>query len=221
MQKRRLFPSKGTWVPTVAGWLKIKNIPRNILSTLWLQKNRPLIKRFLFQGTDIICGSGSISQFFSQCSKFLLDFLRQSHNLPNPQNNHLFLCGIFLSRPFSNRTEGASFSVHAPGVHRYFDVLPFTPVFQSDREGFFLCPCAGRAPLLRCSTFHARAHKKKSETYWYVSDRYKQGYKDSNLEMLESESSALPFGDSPMFSWSFPDHESYYNTSGEKMQALF
>ncbi len=24
------------------------------------------------------------------------------------------------------------------------------------------------------------------------------GYKDSNLEMLESESSALPFGDSPM-----------------------
>ncbi len=24
------------------------------------------------------------------------------------------------------------------------------------------------------------------------------GYKDSNLEMLESESSALPFGDSPL-----------------------
>ena len=27
----------------------------------------------------------------------------------------------------------------------------------------------------------------------------KLGYKDSNLEMLESESSALPFGDSPLF----------------------
>ena len=26
----------------------------------------------------------------------------------------------------------------------------------------------------------------------------KQGYKDSNLEMTESESVALPFGDSPM-----------------------
>ena len=25
------------------------------------------------------------------------------------------------------------------------------------------------------------------------------GYKDSNLEMLESESSALPFGDSPLY----------------------
>ena len=26
---------------------------------------------------------------------------------------------------------------------------------------------------------------------------YKQGYQDSNLEMTESESVALPFGDSP------------------------
>ncbi len=28
----------------------------------------------------------------------------------------------------------------------------------------------------------------------------KQGYKDSNLEMTESESVALPFGDSPSYS---------------------
>lgn len=28
---------------------------------------------------------------------------------------------------------------------------------------------------------------------------FKQGYKDSNLEMTESESVALPFGDSPIF----------------------
>ena len=28
---------------------------------------------------------------------------------------------------------------------------------------------------------------------------FKQGYKDSNLEMTESESVALPFGDSPLF----------------------
>ena len=28
---------------------------------------------------------------------------------------------------------------------------------------------------------------------------YSQGYKDSNLEMTESESVALPFGDSPLF----------------------
>ena len=29
-------------------------------------------------------------------------------------------------------------------------------------------------------------------------DSFYQGYKDSNLEMTESESVALPFGDSPM-----------------------
>ena len=29
-------------------------------------------------------------------------------------------------------------------------------------------------------------------------DFFKQGYKDSNLEMTESESVALPFGDSPI-----------------------
>ncbi len=28
---------------------------------------------------------------------------------------------------------------------------------------------------------------------------FELGYKDSNLEMLESESSALPFGDSPSY----------------------
>ena len=30
----------------------------------------------------------------------------------------------------------------------------------------------------------------------FLSDSFKQRYQDSNLEMLESESSALPFGDS-------------------------
>ena len=30
-------------------------------------------------------------------------------------------------------------------------------------------------------------------------DLFSQGYKDSNLEMTESESVALPFGDSPLF----------------------
>ena len=34
----------------------------------------------------------------------------------------------------------------------------------------------------------------------------KQGYKDSNLEMTESESVALPFGDSPM-----SQHDVLYN----------
>ena len=33
----------------------------------------------------------------------------------------------------------------------------------------------------------------------------KLGYKDSNLEMTESESVALPFGDSPL-----PKNEMYY-----------
>ena len=35
------------------------------------------------------------------------------------------------------------------------------------------------------------------------------GYKDSNLEMLESESSALPFGDSPISITSAIIHEKF------------
>ena len=42
------------------------------------------------------------------------------------------------------------------------------------------------------------------------------GYKDSNLEMTESESVALPFGDTPMF-----HNERYYIIDIFKMQALF
>ena len=43
----------------------------------------------------------------------------------------------------------------------------------------------------------------------------KQGYKDSNLEMTESESVALPFGDSPMrnkkdYSESFPQMQAFF-----------
>ena len=44
----------------------------------------------------------------------------------------------------------------------------------------------------------------------------KQRYKDSNLEMTESESVALPFGDSAM-----SDDECYYNRLPIRMQALF
>ena len=43
-----------------------------------------------------------------------------------------------------------------------------------------------------------------------------QGYKDSNLEMTESESVALPFGDSPLF---FSEY--YYNITFSKKQVLF
>ena len=41
-----------------------------------------------------------------------------------------------------------------------------------------------------------------------------QGYKDSNLEMTESESVALPFGDSPM-----SDDKGYYNRNPDRLQA--
>ena len=48
----------------------------------------------------------------------------------------------------------------------------------------------------------------------------KQGYKDSNLEMTESESVALPFGDSPMlFVYRLRQVVLYNNR--EKKQALF
>ena len=39
-------------------------------------------------------------------------------------------------------------------------------------------------------------HRKNSGDF--SPERLKQGYKDSNLEMTESESVALPFGDSPI-----------------------
>ena len=41
--------------------------------------------------------------------------------------------------------------------------------------------------------------KNKPEKYISKVKKEKLGYKDSNLEMLESESSALPFGDSPSY----------------------
>ena len=54
---------------------------------------------------------------------------------------------------------------------------------------------------------------------------FSQGYQDSNLEMTESESVALPFGDSPKripgrFS-SFPFALDNYTKKPGKMQALF
>ena len=59
----------------------------------------------------------------------------------------------------------------------------------------------------------------------------KLGYKDSNLEMLESESSALPFGDSPSYVSKrliynvsckyFTQALSYYIIIFSKKQALF
>ena len=54
----------------------------------------------------------------------------------------------------------------------------------------------------------------------------KQGYKDSNLEMTESESVALPFGDSPLsfvlcfLSVSLSD-KMYYIAPLRKMQVFF
>ena len=44
----------------------------------------------------------------------------------------------------------------------------------------------------------------------------KQGYKDSNLEMTESESVALPFGDSPSFTC-----KKDYSATWERLQVLF
>ena len=55
----------------------------------------------------------------------------------------------------------------------------------------------------------------KNPTDFYLWD-LQLGYKDSNLEMLESESSALPFGDSPI-----RENRMYYILLQEKLQALF
>ena len=50
----------------------------------------------------------------------------------------------------------------------------------------------------------------------------KQGYKDSNLELTESESVALPFGDSPLFCFRYFVRDNwYYIIVFQKMQPLF
>ena len=51
--------------------------------------------------------------------------------------------------------------------------------------------------MLSIRWFSIDIQQMSSDTY--VSELFKLGYKDSNLEMLESESSALPFGDSPSY----------------------
>ena len=51
--------------------------------------------------------------------------------------------------------------------------------------------------MLSIRWFSIGIQQMSSDTY--VSELFKLGYKDSNLEMLESESSALPFGDSPSY----------------------
>ena len=54
-------------------------------------------------------------------------------------------------------------------------------------------------------------------TRWIYSIGFsEQGYKDSNLEMTESESVALPFGDSPLF-----HNKMNYKVYLKKNQVLF
>ena len=62
---------------------------------------------------------------------------------------------------------------------------------------------------------------------WIYIQGLKLGYKDSNLEMTESESVALPFGDSPLtycavlfISVSLSD-KMYYIAPFRKMQVFF
>ena len=51
--------------------------------------------------------------------------------------------------------------------------------------------------LCETAIFHMRICATKNPDASSTSGSYKLGYKDSNLEMTESESVALPFGDSP------------------------
>ena len=48
-----------------------------------------------------------------------------------------------------------------------------------------------------------------------------QGYKDSNLEMTESESAALPFGYTPLCLPLFSRDEGYYSLKPDVMQVFF
>ena len=74
----------------------------------------------------------------------------------------------------------------------------------------------------RCGCTPQRNKKNPSEIRWVL----KQGYKDSNLEMTESESVALPFGDSPKLSFErqisirFPRAHLLYQTS-EEIASIF
>ena len=58
--------------------------------------------------------------------------------------------------------------------------------------------------------------KKPLPKKWFI----QQGYKDSNLEMTESESVALPFGDSPVFAFRLRQVV-LYNTLRENASPFF
>ena len=91
-------------------------------------------------------------------------------------------------------------------LRKYVTMLDFVPSYQTRKS------CRFRASRTSCSLIFSLYARAKSNTRfaraWFCSLATKSpveiqpgfqklGYKDSNLEMTESESVALPFGDSP------------------------
>ena len=77
---------------------------------------------------------------------------------------------------------------------------------------------------LFCIMKHCKLISHSTKKHLSIEVLKKQGYKDSNLELTESESVALPFGDSPMclfFACLIACDKWYYITGFLKLQPLF
>ena len=77
---------------------------------------------------------------------------------------------------------------------------------------------------LFCIMKHCKLISHSTKKHLSIEVLKKQGYKDSNLELTESESVALPFGDSPMclfFACLIACDKWYYTTGFLKLQPLF
>ena len=89
-----------------------------------------------------------------------------------------------------------------------------------------VCHARLRAGLFIQETAYGGLSYKARKKPWITIQGLELGYKDSNLEMTESESVALPFGDSPLsfvlcfFSVSLSD-KMYYIAPLRKMQVFF
>ena len=106
-------------------------------------------------------------------------------------NIALYCCVYFFYffRIFSNIHSNCYF------ISLFFSIFNYTVFIRFLK--LVLCCTIFRALSPRGYRYRMLFPIAKKETNNIVSFK-KLGYKDSNLEMLESESSALPFGDSPI-----------------------
>ena len=96
------------------------------------------------------------------------------------------------------------------GFESRLALFSFLRHFWCENQKCLLFCCCGRITFCRCckriafsvsakeSDLAIAAEESKKDVQYMLCTSCQQGYQDSNLEMTESESVALPFGDSPI-----------------------